>query len=67
MAEARGRVEWGQTSALMAAVVNCHVAKKSQMVRPEDLNPYTRLDRRKKAIKVTDMGTLKDAFIGGKG
>ena len=41
MAEGRGKLEWGQTSCLMALVANLmRDPKKSKGVKPSDFNPY---------------------------
>ena len=41
MAEARGKLEWGQTSCLMALVANImRDPKKGRSVKPADFNPY---------------------------
>ena len=52
MAEGRGRLEWGQTSCLMALVANIlRGPKKSKPVKPGDFNPY--LQKAKPVMKIT--------------
>ncbi len=61
MAEARGKFEWEQTSAIMALVVNMlRDPKKSKPVNPEDFNPYHKkiIPRLKAPISI-----LKDVFV----
>ena len=51
MAEGRGKLEWGQTSCLMALVANLmRDPKKSTGVKPADFNPY--FQKQKKIAKV---------------
>lgn len=41
MAEGRGKMEWGQTSCLMALIANImRDPKKSKSVKPSEFNPY---------------------------
>ena len=63
MAEARGRDNWAHTSALLALIANVNRdPKKTRSYKPTDFDPYAAKDRRDKAIEVTDMAVLKDAF-----
>ncbi len=52
MAEGRGRLEWGQTSSLMALVANIlRDPNKTKAVKPGDFNPY--LQKAKPVGKIT--------------
>lgn len=52
MTEGRGRLEWGQTSCLMALVANIlRDPKKSKPVKPADFNPYSQ--KAKPVMKIT--------------
>ena len=52
MAEGRGKMEWAQTSCLMALIVNIlRDPKKGKSAKPADFNPY--LQRKKPVQKVT--------------
>lgn len=60
MAEGRGKMEWGQTSCLMALVANIlRDPKKSKPVKPADFNPY--FQKRQPVMHVT-MAQLKGMF-----
>ena len=60
MAEARGKLEWGRTSCLMALVSNLlRDPKKSKPAKPADFNPY--FQKAKGVMKVT-MAQLKGMF-----
>ena len=60
MAEAKGKLEWQQTSSLMALIVNLvRNPKKSKPVKPADFNPYH--IKAKPKIKVP-LSILKDVF-----
>ena len=64
MAEAKGRESWAHTSALMALIANVNRdPKKTRPFKPADFDPHTVKDKRDKAIELTDMATLKDAFV----
>jgi len=39
MSEGRGRLEWNQTSAVLAQIHNAN-CEKGQAIQPDDLNPY---------------------------
>jgi len=63
MAEAKSRESWAHTSALMALIANVNRdPKKTRPFKPADFDPYTAKDKRDKAIEVTDMAMLKEAF-----
>ena len=67
MAEAKGRESWAHTSALMALIANVNRdPKKTRPYKPADFDPYTARDKRDEAIELTDMATLKDAFVKNK-
>ena len=52
MAEGRGKMEWGQTSCLMALVANIlRDPNKTKAVNPGDFNPY--LQKAKPVMKIT--------------
>lgn len=40
MADARGRSEWQQTSAIMAALANSNPFRKGKAAKPSDFDPY---------------------------
>ncbi|OQA79896.1 MAG: hypothetical protein BWY31_04138 [Lentisphaerae bacterium ADurb.Bin242] len=65
MAEGRGKLEWGQTSSLMALVANVlRDPKKGKISKPADFNPYFQ-DR--KPVKAP-LSILRDVFCKpGKG
>lgn len=46
MADARGRLEWAQTSMLLALIANVNRDPKSPAFQPSEFNPY---ERRQKA------------------
>ncbi len=57
MAEGRGKMEWTQTSCLMALIVNIlRDPKKGKSAKPADFNPYF---QRKKPVQKVTMGELK--------
>ena len=59
MAEGRGKLEWGQTSCLMALLVNIfRDPKKSKGAKPSDFNPYM---QQKKRINAP-LTILRDVF-----
>lgn len=61
LAEARGRFEWEQTSALMALVVNLvRDPKKSKPAKATDFNPY--YVKPKTVVKVP-LSVLRDVFV----
>ncbi|HEV57107.1 MAG TPA: hypothetical protein ENN87_06365 [Phycisphaerales bacterium] len=63
MAEARGRDNWAHTSAILALIANVNRdPKKTRPCKPADFDPYAARDKRREAIEVTSMGTLKEAF-----
>ena len=65
MAEARSRDEWAHTSAILALIANVNRdPKKGRALKPADFDPYAAKEQRDEAIEVTDMGVLKDAFVG---
>ena len=60
MAEGRGKLEWAQTSSLMALIVNItRDPRKSTGAKPADFNPYYR--KRKPTIKVP-ASVLRDVW-----
>lgn len=62
MAEGRGRLEWGQTSCLMALVVNIlRDPNKTKAVKPGDFNPYL---QKAKPVQRVNIAQLK-AMLGG--
>lgn len=66
MAEARGRDNWAHTSAILALVANVNRdPKKTRAYKPSDFDPYSAREKRDKAIEVTDMAVLRDAFTAG--
>jgi len=69
MAEARSRDNWARTSAVLALIATAHRDPKKHPApfRPADFDPWARVDRRKRAIPVTDIRQLKAAFTGGRG
>ena len=57
MADGRGKMEWAQTSCLMALIVNIlRDPKKGKSAKPADFNPYF---QRKKPVQKVTMGELK--------
>ena len=57
MAEGRGKMEWAQTSCLMALIVNIlRDPKKGKSAKPADFNPYF---QRKKPVQKVTMKELK--------
>jgi hypothetical protein len=65
MAEARCRERWRHTSALMALLANIHRdPKRHKPYKPADFDPYEAKDLRRQAVGLSDVGKLKDAFIG---
>ena len=63
MAEARSRDNWAHTSVVLALIANVNRdPKKTRAYKPSDFNPYSAGDKRNKAIEVTNMTLLKDAF-----
>jgi hypothetical protein len=57
MAEGRGKMEWAQTSCLMALVVNIlRDPKKGKSAKPADFNPYF---QRKNPVQKVTMKELK--------
>lgn len=58
MAEGRGKLEWGQTSCLMALLVNIfRNPKKSKGATPADFNPYMQKKRVNAPLTI-----LRDVF-----
>lgn len=69
MAEGRGRLEWGQTAALLALLANAHRdPRKGRPLTPADFDPYARRGRkgRERADFKGDIGILKAVFVDGK-
>ena len=63
MADARGQMEWEQTSNLMALIVNLvRDPKKSKPTRPDAFNPYA---QREQKITKAPLSILKDVFCKG--
>ena len=63
MAEGLGRERWAHTSMILTLIANVNRdSKKTRAFKPDDFNPYARMDRQDEAIEVTDMAVLKDAF-----
>jgi len=61
MVEARGLFEWGQTSALLATVINImRDPKKGKPVTPEMFNPFI---SKPKVIPKVPVSVLKDIFV----
>jgi hypothetical protein len=59
MAEGRGKMEWGQTSCLMALVANIlRDPKKGKISTPADFNPYF---QNRKPVKAP-LSILRDVF-----
>ena len=57
MAEGRGKMEWAQTSCLMALIVNIlRDPKKGKSAKPADFNPYF---QRKQPVQKVTMKELK--------
>lgn len=64
MADGRGKMEWAQTSNLMAMIVNVmRDPKKTKAVKPADFNPY--FQKQKPVMRVT-MAQLKGMFPDAK-
>jgi len=61
MADARGRMEWEQTSAQMALIVNLlRDQKKSKPAKASDFNPYY---VKPKKIAHAPLTILRDVFV----
>ena len=64
MAEARGKAEWGRTSALLALTANMNRdPKKGQPFTPSDFNPYERHHSHQSVPKLADLSILKAVFV----
>ena len=64
MAEGRGKMEWAQTSCLMALIVNIlRDPKKGKSAKPIDFNPYF---QRKKPVQKVTMKELKTMLNGNR-
>ena len=62
MAEARGRADWGRTSAMLALLANAHRdPKRSRAFKPTDFNPYE--VERRVVGKTRDLSILKTVFV----
>ena len=62
MAEGVSRLQWAQTSAIIAAIanVNRNTKKKPSPFSPDDFDPWAREDRQRTAGRVQgDIATLK--------
>jgi len=62
MAEAKGRADWGRTSATMALTANVNRdPKKTRAFKPADFNPY---EMEKRTVgKTKDLSILKAVFV----
>jgi len=62
MSEARGKLEWGQTSNFMALVANLmRDPNKSGAAKPEDFNPYF-AETRKPPVLKAPLTILRDLW-----
>lgn len=62
MAEARGRFEWNQTSALLALMVNLvRDPRRGSPARPSDFNPFAERPP-VPVLRGRDLSILKDVF-----
>jgi len=62
MAEARGRLEWNQTSAIVAMIHNVNCTKSHQMKNPDYFNPMA-TPAPKVVEKTNDLTILKTMFV----
>jgi hypothetical protein len=64
MAEARSRLEWAQTSSLLALLYNIHRKPRSRALRPSHFDPHAEARQKKEPVIKVDMAMLKGVFTG---
>jgi hypothetical protein len=62
MREGRARLEWEQTSAMMALFYNANKPKNAPRATPATFNPFTRRDCRRVGVDF-----LRDLLVRGRG
>jgi hypothetical protein len=67
MAEARSKLEWSQTSSLLALLANAHrnAKKHPSPFKPADFNPHTKEQDAQNIVVVKDIRILKRLFVDG--
>lgn len=61
MAEAKGRLEWGQTSQVLAMLYNVNRSGKDRVMYPDDFNPYGA--KRKKPLAQVSLTDVAKLFV----
>lgn len=64
MADARVRMEWAETSSMMALIANCNRVK-GRAFRPDDFNPYAPRRPAGTPLTADNIGLLKQ-LAGGR-
>jgi hypothetical protein len=64
MAEGRSRLEWAQTSQLLAMLFNTHRDPKTPAVKPDAFNPYVPGPAKPPAMSMKAMGGILKGALG---